>query len=66
MQGRVKMTEKLIENVGIDIAKAKFDVAIAGLKHVKTYDNNLAGMKMFLKSLNGKIPERIVLEAHVC
>lgn len=63
MQGRVKMTEKMIENVGIDIAKAKFDVAIHGENVVKTYHNNLSGMKKFLKSLNGKTPERIVLEA---
>ncbi len=50
-------------NVGIDIAKMKFDVAITGQKSVATYDNNKKGMNQFIKSLKGKNPERIVMEA---
>ncbi len=50
-------------NVGIDIAKEKFDVAIAGHKVVETYRNNKKGMMQFMKTLKGKNPERIVLEA---
>jgi len=50
-------------NVGIDVAKYKFDVAIHGDNVVKTYDNNKLGMKTFIKSLAGVNPERIVLEA---
>ena len=49
-------------NIGIDIAKQKFDVSFSDQK-VASFENNLAGFKLLLKEIKDKSQTRVVMEA---
>ena len=49
-------------NIGVDIAKQKFDVSISDQK-IASYENNLAGFKRLLQEIKDKPQTRIVMEA---
>ena len=49
-------------NIGVDIAKQKFDVSISDQK-IASYENNLAGFKRLLQEIKDKPQTRIAMEA---
>ena len=49
-------------NIGIDIAKQKFDVSFSDQK-VVSFENNLDGFKQLLKEIKDKPQTRVVMEA---
>ena len=49
-------------NIGVDIAKQKFDVSFSDQK-IASYENNLAGFKRLLQEIKDKPQTRIVMEA---
>jgi transposase len=49
-------------NIGVDIAKQKFDVSFSD-QRVATFENNQAGFKLLLKEIKNKTQTRVVMEA---
>lgn len=49
-------------NIGVDIAKQKFDVSISDQK-ITSYENNLAGFKRLLQEIKDRPQTRIAMEA---
>ena len=49
-------------NIGVDIAKQKFDVSFSD-QHVASFENNQAGFKLLLKEIKNKTQTRVVMEA---
>ena len=57
------MTNKTYHfNIGVDIAKQKFDVSF-GDQRMASFENNLDGFKRLLKELKNKSETRVVMEA---
>jgi len=57
------MTNKTYHfNIGVDIAKQKFDVAFSD-QRVVSFENNLSGFKLLLKEIKNKSQSRVVMEA---
>jgi transposase len=57
------MTNKIYDlNIGVDIAKQKFDVSFSD-QRVASFENNLAGFNQLLKEIKDKSQTRVVMEA---
>lgn len=49
--------------VGIDVSKARLDVASTASRSLKSYDNDANGLKQLVRALSSQRPELIVVEA---
>ncbi len=57
------MTNKTYHfNIGVDIAKQKFDVSFND-QRVVSFENSVAGFKLLLKEIKDKTQTRVVMEA---
>ena len=50
-------------SVGIDVSKARLDVAVGSMGSVRGFDNDAAGHRALVEHLRAVVPARVVLEA---